>query len=286
MNTSIDCLQCLFPTLVKLIKIATDDEDKRMEIVRGVLERLSKDPLNENPVAVSERLMSYVREVSGNHDPLKKLKHERNQKAWKLLPEISRIIHNSEDPLFSSFKAAAAGNILDIVSVGNDAMLESALKQAFNNGFARNDYNIFLEQLDTSENILYIGDNSGEIVLDRFPVSELVKRNKKILYCVRGEPAMDDALEADFIEAKMGEFAEMIDTGTPHLGFLPDKVSQKTKEIFNEADLIISKGMGNYESLYEINDKRIYFILRAKCDYIAEKMRVKKGDYCFTRGGF
>lgn len=286
MNTSLDCLQCLFSALVRLIKIATDDEDKRMEIVRGVLERLSKDPLNENPVAVSERIMSYIREASGNHDPLKKLKHERNQKAWKLLPEISQIVHNSKDPLFSSFKAAAAGNILDIVAVGNDAVLESALKQAFDNGFARNDYNIFLEQFDTSENILYIGDNSGEIILDRLPVSELVKRNKKVRYCVRGEPAMDDALEADFIEARMGEFAEMIDTGTPHLGFLLDKVSQKTRKIFDEVDLIISKGMGNYESLYEINDKRIYFILRAKCDYIAEKMHVKKGDYCFIRGGF
>jgi len=285
MNTSLDCLQCLFTALVRLIKIATDDENKRMEIASGVLEKLSEDPLTENPVVVSEKIMSYIRKESGNHDPLGELRKERNRKAWKLLPQIERLVNNSEDPLFSSIKAAAAGNVLDIVAMGNKAVLESALEQAFQNGFVRNDYNFFKEKLDKSKNILYLGDNSGEIVIDRLLVRELTKRDKKVVYCVRGEPAMDDAIEIDFIEAKMGEFAEMIDTGTPHMGFLPDRVSPETREIFNGVDLVISKGMGNFESLYERKDNRIYFVLRAKCDYMANKLRVRKGDYCFIRGG-
>lgn len=284
MITAIDCLGCLPAAMIKLIKKCTDDPKKQMELGRDIFRMVGESDFHHNPVIISERIMSYIRKATGVDDPFHDFKRGRNQKALQLIPWMREFIDSGGDRLFECIKAAAAGNILDVVAVGNDKLLEKSIEHAFQYGFARSDYDAFQELLSVARDILYISDNSGEIVFDGLLAEELFRLGKKITFCVRGEPAMDDALAEDFREAGLDRWADMIDTGTGHMGFVPGHASTEAMEAFNGADLIIAKGMGNFESLMDMKDPRLFFVLKAKCWHIAGKIGVKKDDICFLQG--
>jgi uncharacterized protein with ATP-grasp and redox domains len=205
--------------------------------------------------------------------------------AAALIPELKRLIGKEDDKLYASLKAASSGNILDAVAVGNDGLIDEAVRQMFEIGFVRDEYSIFKEELKKAESVFYIGDNSGEIVFDGILVKHLKDIGKRIIFCVRGKPAMDDALISDFYEAGLDRYCECVDTGGGYLGFIPELVPAKTRQLFETADLVIAKGMGNFEALHELPDSRIFFAFKAKCGFIAQIAGVKTGDFCFLQGG-
>jgi len=284
LKTDIDCFSCFVSALTRLIKTCTDDHNKRLELEREILKRLAHSDVDRNPVILSQPIIRFVCRSCNVEDPYFHLKKERNRSAWEILPTVEEMIQRGEDLLLESAKAAAAGNVLDIIAVGNDALLQSSMEHIFETGFARDSYPEFIEKLDASETILYIGDNSGEIVFDRLFIMELVKMGKKIIFCVRGAPAMDDALAEDFHEARLDEFAELIDTGTSHLGLVLAEASSEAREAFKNCDIVISKGMGNLETLSHLMDEKIFFLLRAKCLRVAHSIGLKKDEFCFLRG--
>ena len=284
MNTQTDCIPCVISAISGLIKLCTEDESKKELLIKNALRLLAEADLANNPVILSRMLIKNTLEECGIEDPFLSLKRDRNQRAWKILPMIKEKVMSSSAPLHTAALAAAAGNILDFVAIGHNYMLEQAIEEVFEQGFSLDCYDDFSQHLKKSETIFYIGDNTGEIVMDRPLIEELKKLGKKITYCVRGKPAMDDALEEDFLLAKLNELTDMVDTGNGYLGLVLPEAPPETVELFNESDMIISKGMGNFETLSELNDNRVFFILKAKCKRIADILGVEKGQYCLRSG--
>lgn len=268
-----------------LVTNSCNNEIERADVYKQALSLLSKDPLEESPVVVYNRILNHVIEVTGKSDPFLERKQARNQLAKTLLPVLERYLEKEEDKLHGALKAASAGNILDAVAVGNDSLVHEAIRQVFEKGFVRDSYQAFAEKLEKSVNVFYIGDNSGEIIFDSILVKYLHQKGKKITFCVRGTPAMDDALVGDFYDAGLERYCDCVDTGGGWLGYIPELVPEKTKAVFEEADVIIAKGMGNFEAMYEIPDERIFFAFKAKCDFISQIAGVNTGDFCFLQGG-
>ena len=284
MKIEIDCINCITKAMIRLIKLCITDEKKQMEVVRNMLMELSRQDYSLNPVLLSNKLITQILAECKVTDPFYGLKVNRNEKAWNIYPYIKERVMTGPDSLKTATLAAAAGNILDFVASGKQYLLDQAIGEVFDKGFSREYYTDFKEKLEKSETILYIGDNSGEIVMDRPLVKELHNMGKKITYCVRGMPAMDDALEEDFHKAGLSEFADLIDTGSSHMGLALDYAPQNTRDIFYNSDMIISKGMGNFEMLWELDDERIFFIFKAKCQHIAQIVDVELGEYCLLKG--
>lgn len=285
MNTQTDCIPCIISAISGLITFCTNDNIKREALIKSALKALAEADLANNPVILSRMLIKSTLEECEIEDPFLSLKRDRNQRAWKILPLIKEKVLSAEDSLHTAALAAAAGNILDFVASGSNYLLEQAIEEVFEQGFTLDCYDDFSENLKNAKTIFYVGDNTGEIVMDRPLIEELKKLGKKITYCVRGKPAMDDALAEDFYLAKLHELADLVDTGASYLGLVLPEAPTETVELFNKSDMIISKGMGNFETLSDLNDKRIFFILKAKCRRIAEILGVEKGEYCLLGGG-
>ena len=138
----------------------------------------------------------------------------------------------------------------------------------------------FQAALGRASRILYLADNAGEIVFDRLLIERMPPG--KVTVGVRGFPVINDATMKDAEDTGMTELAEVIDNGSDGPGTILDDCSQSFRDRFDEADLIIAKGQGNYETLSEV-DKDIYFLLKAKCAVIARDMGCQEDDMILKR---
>ena len=120
-----------------------------------------------------------------------------------------------------------------------------------------------------AQDILYLADNAGEIVFDRLLIEQLPMQ--KITVVVKGFPIINDATMEDAVAAGLTEIVSVIDNGSDAPGTILEICSDAFVSRFEQADLIITKGQGNYETLSDI-DKNIYFILKAKCPVIASDL--------------
>jgi len=134
--------------------------------------------------------------------------------------------------------------------------------------------------VEAAGNILYLGDNTGEIVLDRLPVEELPR--ERVTFAVRGGPIINDATREDALSTGMTDLVPVIDNGSDVPGTDLEQCSREFQEAFEAADLVIAKGQGNYETLSD-NRQSIFFLLKAKCAVIAENIGCRVGDAVITR---
>jgi hypothetical protein len=142
------------------------------------------------------------------------------------------------------------------------------------------DIDMLRESIDSAKNILYLGDNCGEIVFDRLLIEQLPL--DKVTFVVRGGPIINDATMGDARETGMTELVNVIDNGSNIPGTVLEKCSKEFRECFVDADLIIAKGQGNYETLSSC-EKNIFFLLQAKCPVISGHIGCEQGSFIVKR---
>ncbi len=149
-------------------------------------------------------------------------------------------------------------------------MVNQSLTQELNGSIEK-----FKEAVLSANKILYLGDNSGEIVFDRLLIEQLPY--DKVTYAVRGYPVINDVTMDDAVATGITKLVTVIDNGSDAPGTILDECSDKFKRVFHDADMIISKGQGNYESLSDSN-KNIFFIFKVKCRVVAENTKSALGS--------
>lgn len=132
------------------------------------------------------------------------------------------------------------------------------------------------KEVELAESILYLGDNCGEIVLDKLFITVLKENypNLEIYYGVRGEPIVNDVTVEDAKEVKMNEVSQVLSNGDGSLGTELKKTSSEFNKIFNDVHMVICKGQGNYESLINCNRENLYFMFMAKCNMVAKPLNI------------
>lgn len=277
MKTYLDCVACLVRQTLEAARISTDNVNVQEEIMREALSDLQKMPYHYSPPFMAQRIHKIIRDKTKNEDPYKEIKNRFNQFALKLYPKIKKIVDNSEDPFETAVRLAIAGNIIDFGVSGdiNENKVEETIQESLKKEFAVYDINKLKRSVNNASLILYLADNTGEIVFDKFLVNELSE--KKVIFVVKGSPVLNDATMEDAIVSGMTDLVEVMDNGFDAPGTIIDSCSNEFKKRFNEADLIISKGQGNYESLSN-TDKNIFFLLKAKCEVIAKDINCSIGD--------
>ena len=169
-------------------------------------------------------------------------------------------------------KLAIFGNALDFMVPRSTEQMEHVIKENLETLLPEEEYEEFLNRLNTSKKILFFGDNSGEIVFDRLLIETIKKTNNpEIIYVVRSMPVMNDATMAEARFIGMDRVARLVESGIqgPFPGSRMGRCSLEVKELAREADMIISKGGGNFDSLDEEKEElkgRITFLLLSKCE--------------------
>ncbi len=232
--------------------------------------------MDASPAENSTYSIWKANEIFNTKDPFEKKKKYYNEKALSMYPELIKMVEDSEDSFEAAARVAVIGNVIDL-GISTNINIEKAIEEVFSSGFSINHINFLKNDLKSAKMLLYLGDNAGEIVFDRIFIEEIKKYGVEVVFAVKSAPVLNDVTAVDAHGTGIDEIAKVIETGSPMIGVILKTCSDEFLKYFNEADIIISKGQGNFETLDE-TDANIYFILKAKCDVVAERLNVKIGD--------
>jgi len=281
MKISPKCPACLLNRTYLECKMVTDDYETIFKAVEEALKILAERyPKREINAHIATYMHRRVYEVLGVEDPYKKLKDKANEVAMRFLPTVEEFVSKQEDRFKASAIASIIANTFDYGVMEHKVADEDFMeyfKSQFDRGLAIDDLDEIRELC--KGDVVYLTDNCGEIVIDTLFMKEIKKICERLTVVVRGKPIISDATVEDAVKAGVDKIAdEILTNGLGAVGIIEEELPQETLERLENADVIIAKGMANYESLSESRFKPIAFLLTAKCEPIAENIGVKVGD--------
>ena len=277
MKTYYECLPCFVNQTLDAVRQFSDDGNKNDQVLRKVLHEMSKMDFNESPPKMGQLIHRIIRHYLGDGDPYRQIKKSCNSFGLKLYPEFKKRIVQSCNPFETAVRLTIGGNIIDygVISNLDDSSVYDTIESSLKEQLSSDDIKEFESAVNRATDILYLGDNTGEIVFDRLLIEQLLPR--KVTFAVRGSPVINDVTIADARETGMTDIVEVIDNGSDAPGTILEDCSEAFRKRFENADLIIAKGQGNYESLSDI-EKNIFFVLMAKCPVIARNIGCDVGE--------
>ncbi len=273
MKTYLDCLPCFVQQALRAARIATSDEIKIKQVLDEVGCMIKDTPMNNTPAESGRGVYGKIREITGVADPYLAIKQRHIDEAKTLYPELEKMVAEADNPLLAALRLAIAGNVIDL-GINRTFDLVADIKKILVQDFAVFDYVAFKKTLNTAEKVLYIGDNAGESVFDKLLIQQL---GKPVKYAVRSQPIINDVTMKEAIASGLDTVAELIDSGSTAPGTILRYCTPEFLKTYREADMVISKGQGNYEGLSD-EKRTIFFLLKAKCRVIARDIGVKEED--------
>ena len=279
MKIQASCIPCLLNrTLYETDLIDSSLALKVMEEACRIIGKYDLKDTCSAEVATEVHQATYF--ILGTKDPYKIIKNRCNQTALSLLPKAEKLIESSDDRLKSAILCSIIGNVLDFGIPSSPESPEKLVEQFDNlisEGLDVDDTEKIRAYLEKGGNILYFTDNCGEIVFDRLLCREIKNFDIHLGLVVRGEPILTDATIEDVHEFGLDEVVdEVLTTGCFAVGVDFNNMGEDLKKALENADLIISKGMGNYETFSETDYRPIAHLLRTKCEPVAFAMGLKK----------
>ena len=277
------CGYCLLHRGYNMIKLSTDDEETRREAITALL-KLMGDNFNKDtvPSVLGQDRGTVIAEATGCIDPYLDQKKAENSRALMLLPEMEKILEKTpdEDKLRTACKISCLGNVIDYDVPGNNANLGDALK-FLNQPLFIDDTDKLKEHIKPGAKLLFLTDNAGEIALDTLLVKELRRLGCHVTVAVKdGPPALNDALMDDALMVGMDKAVDMlITTGAKAIGIRLDLSPQWFIDLYNQADIIVAKGMANWETMTETPAPcPTLYIFRTKCEPVANSVNAPEGE--------
>ncbi len=281
MKIQSECITCLLKRIIFEAELSTDDPLLRLKTIQNsckLIENLYNPNISSAEIATKVHKMAY--ETLGDDDPYIDLKNQSNKIAQALVPRVNELIECSDDPLRITMLASIIGNLMDFGISGASTrpeILSEVFEETFAEDLGCDDSEELKEILKNSKNVILFTDNCGEIVFDKILCRELKKFNPKnhLTIVVKGEPIISDATIRDAMELKFDEIVdEILNTGCFAIGLDFKKTPPELKKALEKSDLIICKGMANYEAFSETNYRPVAYLLRTKCTAIANSMKL------------
>ena len=269
------CAACLSNTWSVMIRQQELSVAEIQQFDHQVGELIANNPDLGAP-ELQRRLSLLFRQFTGIHDPYLEKKRQSNHQASLLYPIWKEKVAQSDNPFEMALRLALAANIMDYgVAINRD--MDATIARVFKSKLAIDDSEKLKTAIKNAQSILYLGDNAGEIYFDKLFIETI--HHPDVTFVVRGGIALNDATLDDAAEVEMSSCARLITNGYDAPSTLLEKSGEDFMQHFQQADLIISKGMGNLEGLMRYKDSRIFFLLMAKCDVVADYLQVEKGSF-------
>ena len=286
MNIDEACVSCIINQSVKVADAINADKELR-DSLTSTVESMSREfSFKNNPPEIASDVYEKMAFIANKTDLYDEVKALSTQKALSFVPFLKEKLQNSDDKLLTATKIAVAGNVIDLAAAV-EFDLEEELLKIFDTEFAHNDFLQMKEELSNTENVVILGDNVGEHIFD-YMFIEVLKSlypNATYTYMVRGNPIINDVTMKEAKEAGFDKLCNLVDTGVNTPGFTYSRANSTSQKLFDDADIVISKGMGNYECLSDSHKDKIYFLLKVKCSVVASSLGNEIGDIiCKIKG--
>ena len=298
MKTYSACIPCFFRQILGTARLSGASDDTLISLSKEAAPILAGIDDSLSPPENAYRFYRHITAALDNPDPYRQVREESNKEAMAAADELAPQVSQAEDPLLEALFAAIAGNIIDFgantdINVSREVrnIVRAERSRSMHESGELFAYPELLQALSAAEKsggtLLYIGDNAGEIVFDRMLITEITHRfpSVAVTFAVRGEPILNDAVLEDAVQVGMEEAAEVIASGSVIPGTVPHTTNADFRRRYDTADIVISKGQGNFESLTEYLDREVFFLFVAKCPVIAAYLECDIGDIILTRRG-
>ena len=266
------CIECL---VHRHFKLALEKKDgvKADAYLRDVMQIMLDAPKGVSAPWLTGAFTEAYAKYWPGEDAYAQLKQESNDLVLELLPNIRPLVEAAGDPLAMALQFSRTGNFLDFGILTPDVAhkaLWDAVERTADMTLEPKAYAAFLQDLQTAKRIVILGDNAGEIAFDTLLVEQLHLQypDLEILYCVRGANSLNDATRADAAYVGMDKLCTIIDNGSAIAGTELDYIGEELKTALKTADILISKGSGNLESLAGCG-LNVYYIFMCKCLRVA-----------------
>ena len=274
MNIKPECVSCLANQSLKVSKLLKLDDATSQKIFDKTAQVLISHGMSSTPPQIAKDIYQAIAEISGKKDPVALAKAYATEEALKI---DTSFVHTIPDAL----KMSVIGNVIDFGSQ-EQFELKEMIQNHFYQSFALDDTDAFMHALKSAKEMVILGDNVGEHIFDKLLIETIKKHyDIEVHYFVRGKPIINDVT---LKEAKLLEkCAHVVDTGVETPGYDLKEANRSSKEIFDRADIVLSKGMGNFESLYKVSKRSIYFLFVVKCTVVAEEIGQNVKEMIFTK---
>ncbi len=281
MNTALDCMPCFMRMALNEARLACPgDEQMHHEIVMAWAALLSRMDLSSPPPAVARHLSQLIRDMTGCGDLYAEDKLAANAHVTALLPTLERMLEDERnatggDPLALALELAIIGNYID-----RGVDIEADWEAELNNVSTSIDKQVlekFRTKIHCGATVLILGDNTGEIVLDTLLVKELQRVGCSVIYAVRSRPVLNDSTLADAESVGMTRLCSVVESGVDTPGTVLERCRPEFIRTMHAADVILSKGQGNFESLEGVWPG-IFCAFKVKCKRVAQDSGLALGS--------
>ncbi|MDO4169535.1 MAG: ARMT1-like domain-containing protein [Lachnospiraceae bacterium] len=285
MHANSTCIACLLNKQVNNIR-PFKDEKKKSDYIHKILKLLYDHGQTQSAPWLFMKIEEIYNEYYEPIMDYSAIKQKYNQYMLSKESIIEENIRKSDDMIASCIQYVCAGNFIDFgaMSEVDDSILENILQKAIEESLSKEELINFKHELSKARELVYLTDNCGEIVIDKLFMKLLKEQYPKlhITAIVRGGLALNDATMEDAREVGLTEIVDCIDNGTPMTGTDLESINETAKQVLNEADLIISKGQGNFEGLYG-EGLMPYFLFLCKCELFVRRFGLKQFSSVFAR---
>ena len=266
-----ECIPCVVKQVLTTARYVTDHDDTLRSVLLEAIKVLQRADHSRTSYELSYHALMRAYDLLDSRDPYRDAKVHFDNLILDSIDDLRRMIDGSDDPLHTAVKMAVAGNIIDMAILGDEFDVHDTVGHILEKGMAVEHFGELKEKLDRSNSVLYILDNAGEVVFDRLLIERLA--DKDVCCVVRKIPIINDVTRTEAEEVGLHQICRIVDTGCDVFGVPIDLVSDEFRERFYAADVVISKGQANYETLDEV-DRQVFFILMAKCLPVARSLGV------------
>ena len=272
------CLACLINMQESQVR-KFDDEEKKMDYMREILAFLSSCDPDLSAPALVKPLSRIYEKYWGKRDSMEEVKQEFNDYLLSMEKELEAQIRNHPDPLEAALCYARTGNYIDYAAV-KDITKEKLLELFESQGSAgleKEMYRRFLDDLEHASSLVWLTDNCGEIVLDKIAMKILREQytDVKVTAIVRGEPVVNDADMEAARYVGLDRIVNVTGNGSGIAGTDLADISEEAEQLIRNADLIVSKGQGNFETIHGCG-LNIYYLFLCKCEWFVQKFRAER----------
>lgn len=277
MKTNLDCVYCIVQKADERYEKITTDPSNKLSFIKKVFQLIGSSSEEVTAPFLSKCVNDLLKREFGSADEYKELKSHYNKLMLELEGRINHEISSGDDPLLSTLRFAMIGNFIDFAAMDTVSpdKLNELIRSSETQPIDQKECHLFCEDLRAAKNLVYLLDNAGEIVFDKLCIKTIrsLYPNVRIKAIVRGLPVFNDATMQDALEVGFDKVADMLDNGTDIPGTQLDRICETARKAVEQADVIISKGQGNFETLHGCG-KNIYYLFLCKCDLFVRRFEV------------
>lgn len=277
MKLSAQCIGCIMANREKAVR-GKGSEKERMYFLKQCMQWMIESKEDTMPWLTTKMDHLYEEMFPKNID-YASIKHKYNTMMLSYEDKIKEQIYSSDDALKTAIQFAQTGNYIDYGALDevNDDVLHILLNKCAEKELDEKEYAYFKEDLENAKQLLYICDNCGEVVLDKFLLEVITSKypHLKVKVMVRGGEVINDASRIDATEIHLDEVCEVVDSGIAMCGCDIDHISEEALSYVKNSDVIIAKGQANFETLFG-NNLPVYYLLLCKCDMFVARFAMEK----------